>query len=53
MSLTLGLLDLRQIHGRIISEPDVSGPEALGLGRLGVPHDAENVGDVMLDTAYI
>ena len=31
-------LHLRQVHGEVVGEPAVPGPEALRLRRLGVPH---------------
>ena len=37
-------LHLREIHGRVVGEPAVPGPEGLGLRGLGVPHYAEPVG---------
>ena len=33
-------LDLGQVGGQVVGEPAVAGPEGLGLGGLGVPHDA-------------
>ena len=35
---------LRQVHGQVVGEPAVPGPEDLRLRGLGVPHDAEPVG---------
>ena len=39
----VGLLDLGQVGCQVVHEPAVPGPEALPLGRLGLPHDAEPV----------
>ena len=36
-------MELGQVGGEVIGEPAVSGPEGLGLRRLGVPHDAQTV----------
>ena len=33
-------LHLGQVGGQVVGEPAVPGPEGLGLGGLGVPHDA-------------
>ena len=38
-------LHLRQIHGKVVGEPPVPGPEALGLGGLGLPHQPEPVAE--------
>ena len=34
---------LGQIHGQVVGEPAVPGPEGLGLRALDIPHDAEPV----------
>ena len=36
-------LHLAQVHGQVVGEPAVAGPEGLGLGGLGVAHDAEPI----------
>ena len=38
-------LHLCQVHGQVVGEPTVPGPEALGLGGLGVAHQYEAVGE--------
>ena len=44
------LFHLCQIDGQVVGEPAVSCPETLRLGGLGVPRDAEAVGEgLMLD----
>ena len=37
------VLHLAQVHRQVVGEPAVAGPEGLGLGGLGIPHDAEPV----------
>ena len=38
-------LELAQVYGEVVGEPAIPGPEGLGLGGLGVPHDAEPVAE--------
>ena len=45
--LVLGL-ELAWVHRQVVDEPPVAGDELLGLGRLGVPHDAGPVPGVDL-----
>ena len=42
---SISRLELRQVHGQVVGEPAVPGPEGLGLGGLGVPHDAEPIAE--------
>ena len=41
--VSVSRLELRQVHGQVVGEPAVAGPEGLGFGRLSVPHDPEPV----------
>ena len=38
-------LHLCQVHGEVVREPAVSGPEALRLRGMGIPHDSEAVAE--------
>ena len=46
-------LHLGQVDRQVVHEPAVAGAEALGLGRLGVPHDAVPGVDLMDERAGV